>query len=339
MSEREQHKRRLFASHLQNLQSVCPKASGVFVCPICFDIFTKEDLLNGLVDTGHVWNRKFVRKYTSGKKARHQQVLLCQRCNSRSGGRGENILIEFEDFRRTQKAGRFYKPRTRVFPPTSLNKPADLGSTRVEVRGTSKEAALCFPVNERTGLPLYNPKEQQKFDQYTAQGPCTVLSEETYPFREKWLPAQAVLLTSAYLLAFYSFGYRYIFHTHLDPVREYILSSFEGDLDDRLSFDEAKSMSVSVCSQCFNTEPEIDFLLSDGKSPHCLEISLLDYHTRLPYTPCPSLLEETLALRKGVRAISRASEHVAHGGICSLVSLIGEPDYRVEGDKLVQCAG
>lgn len=342
MSEREQHKRDLFALHLLDLQNVCPKASGVFVCPICFGIFTEEDLPNDKLklNVGHVWNRKFVHKYTSSEKAVHQQVLLCQVCNSRSGGRGESILIEFEAFRRTREAGHFHKPRTRVFPSTGPNEPADLGLIPVEIKEDSKRATLSFPVSEKTGRPLYNPKARRKFEDYMTQGLCSVIVEETYPFRERWLPAQAVLLTSAYLLAFYSFGYRYIFHTYLDPVREYILSSFEGNVDNRLDFEEVKTVAVRICGEHFNEEPEIDFFPAKGQSPHHLEISFLDYHIRLPYTQPLIIREEALPLPEGVRGISiRASDHKVHSGICGLDSLIGDPDYCVEGSKLVQCAG
>jgi len=210
----------------------------------------------------------------------------------------------------------------------------------VEIKEDSKRATLSFPVSEKTGRPRYNPKERRKFEDYMTQGLCSVIVEETYPFRERWLPAQAVLLTSAYLLAFYSFGYRYIFHTYLDPVREYILSSFEGNVDNRLDFEEVKTVAVRICGEHLNEEPEIDFFPARGQSPHHLEISFLDYHIRLPYTQPLIIREEALPLPEGVRGISiRASDHKVHSGICGLDSLIGDPDYCVEGSKLVQCAG
>lgn len=205
----------------------------------------------------------------------------------------------------------------------------------VEFKNDEKGLTLTFPVRKKTGQPLYNPKEKQKSEQYFALGPCTVIVRETYPFEEKWRYAQVALLTSAYLLAFYAFGYRYIFQAYLDPVREYIRSSFAGNPDSRLDFQETKTVTVRVCDQHFNNDPEIDFLPAIGESPHYLEISFLDYHVRLPYTHPFIVPNEFLPLQLGTRGITiRASEHIAHLGICGIDSLIGEPSYDIQGNKL-----
>ncbi len=231
-------------------------------------------------------------------------------------------------------AGQFFRPRTRVFPSKGGYESAKFSSL-VEVKEDKNGLNLRFPINKKTGHPLYNPKEKQKLEQYRAWGSCNVIVEETYPFKDKWLSAQVALLTSAYLLVFYSFGYRYIFQDYLDPVRDYILSSFEGNVDNRLDFQETKTVAVRACGQHFNKDPEIEFFPADANSPYYLEISFLDYHIRLPYTYPFTVSKELLLLDKNVRAITMvASEHKVHSGICNFNSLIGEPDYYVDGNKL-----
>jgi len=335
MSKKEEHRKKLFISHVTDLQNVCPKAASVFVCPICFNVLTEDGLSNGDLTNGHVWSKAFVREYSTSERAKHQQVLLCNDCNSRSGDSGEGTLVRFEAFRRTREAGQFYRPSTRVFPSRGVHEPAELGSISVEFKKDRQGLNLRFPVHKKTGQPLYNPREKQKSKEYFTRGPCTVIVEETYPFKDKWQYAQVALLTSAYLLAFYSFGYRYILHSYLDPVREYIRNSFTRNVDSRLDFQETKTIAVRVCGQHFNEDPEIDFFPVHTKSPHYLEISFLDYHIRLPYTHPLIIPEELLSLHQDIRAITiRASEHKVHPGMCNIDSFIGEPDYCVEGDKL-----
>ena len=336
MPNRKEHRENLFASHVLDLQNVYPRAASVFICPICFSIFNKDSLSNDDLTDGHVWSKAFVRQYSTSTRAKQQRVLLCRNCNSQSGLQSEGALTEFEAFRRTREAGQFYRASTQVFQSESFHEPAELGSIPVEFKKDTKGLTLTFPVLKKTGQPLYNPKEKQKTEQYFALGPCTVIVRETYPFEEKWQYAQVALLTSAYLLAFYAFGYRYIFQAHLDPVREYLRESFARNVDNRLDFQETKTVSVRVCDQHFNKDPEIDFFPSIEKSPHYLEISFLDYHVRLPYTHPFIIPNEFLPLRQGTRAITiRASEHITHLGLCKIDSFVGEPNYCIEGDKLL----
>ena len=122
-------------------------------------------------------------------------------------------------------------------------------------------------------------------------------------------------------------------------MRKYIRRSFARNVDSRLDFQETKTVSVRVCDQHFDEDPEIDFFPSIGESPHYLEISFLDYHVRLPYTRPFIVPNEFLPLRLGTRAITiRASEHIAHLGTCKIDSFVGEPNYCVEGNKLLLCA-
>src|SRR3990170_5186583 len=327
MSDRNAHRENLFLSHAVDLQKVCPSADRIFICPICFNVFSEQQLHNGDLTDGHVWAERFVREFTSSQRALHQRVLLCKDCNSRSGSASEAALIEFEEFRKTHEAGQFFRPSTRVFLIPGAE-PADLGSIPIKFHD-EKNFRVTFPTNKK-GHPLYNPYEKVKFEQYFKQGKCTVIVEEKYQAREKWKYAQAALLTSAYLLSFYSFGYKYVFRSCLDPVRSYILESFERNVDERL--DGGKEISVRMCSEHMNSEPEIDFFPIVNDDPHYLEVSFLDYHIRIPY-PHPFVLNrEIINSVRDLRTISiRVSDHRIHDGACIIDFLIGEPDYLVDG--------
>ncbi|MCZ7670443.1 MAG: hypothetical protein M5U34_26425 [Chloroflexi bacterium] len=99
------------------------------------------------------------------------------------------------------------------------------------------------------------------------------------------LLTQAGFLTSAYLLAFFEYGYRYIMQTSLDPVREYILQSFEKKVDERLNFDNSKNLCFQICSDPshYCVDPEIYLVIpADENVPFYQETRFLDFHVRLP---------------------------------------------------------
>jgi hypothetical protein len=75
-----------------------------------------------------------------------------------------------------------------------------------------------------------NPKEQERFLSLTEKD--EEFSLIIHPHQElRTSLAKAGWLTAGYLLAFYTFGYRYIFREELQPVRDYILASFKNDLE------------------------------------------------------------------------------------------------------------
>lgn len=336
MARKQRHKK-LFKHRSDNLQGVCPRAGDVFVCPICFTVFCAEnlddDLDNELMGIGHVWP-KFIRK--SSETAKHQQVLLCTNCNSQAGGHAEGIMQEFENFRGCREAGEFYKPRARVFPTSKVAKPVELPAY---VERLGKNQFRLMVERNRKGQPLCDPRELQKAGQHLAHGPCSISVNDVYPASAKWPHAQAAWLTDAYLLAFYAFGYRYIFQACLDPVREYIRNSFANKVDDRLKFQELKATSVRTCNVHFSVDPEVSFIIPIREdTPHHLEVSFLDYHVRLPlqYTFSIVIPEEVHSGSREVRDLFvDGSDHVAHAPpYCTWDILFGEPDYRVEEHTL-----
>jgi hypothetical protein len=100
-----------------------------------------------------------------------------------------------------------------------------------------------------------------------------------------WPLAQVGWLTSAYLFAFYSFGYRYILQSCLNPVRNIILHSKPEKRDKQLDFQETKDITVRLCSEPthFCSDPIIGLVVPfDDQTPFHQEVSFLSYHVRLP---------------------------------------------------------
>jgi hypothetical protein len=175
----------------------------------------------------------------------------------------------------------------------------------IQKRG-EKNAIISFPHYRNKNQNEYFREQQRKLFRYASEEPIDLV---IYPPRAK--PSQPFgspnngplvqvgLLTSAYLLAFYQYGYAYIFQTCLDPVRNYIQQSFEGNVDNRLNFHESKDMCVGAGSDHIHPEPEIGLVISlDEQVPRYQGVQFLYYHVRLPapsIPPQPSREELILA--------------------------------------------
>ena len=350
MGKGQQQREDLFQYHTENLQAVCPRAGNVFVCPICFRVFTPKDLDDQItvperrLSIGHVWPEDF---HLRSQRAKQQQVLLCRPCNSKAGSHGDAMMQKLERLRASSVLGKLGETRlVEVIPspPHGWTKEPARFRAEVETQSEDGKQFTVTPVAKQS-----DPKELAKFHHYTTQGPCsvTVYSPKVpAKVRAHFVPfVQVGWLTSAYLLSFYTFGYRYIFQACLDPIRAYILSSFEKKVNNRLFFQESQTLGVSTCNVHFNDHPEIDFVLYAFKeevSPH-LETSFLRYHVRLPVQHIDIPLDVSnelemsnkFATLNDVRNIvARASGHRAHAYQCSWDEILGKPDYYVEGQTL-----
>ena len=118
-------------------------------------------------------------------------------------------------------------------------------------------------------------------------------------------------ITSAYLLAFYAFGHRYAFHEALDPVREYILTSFEDIGPERLVLPASIVLDLNECTAHFFEDPEIGLLVPfDGSLNVHLQVSFLDYHVRLPFHFVRFVLQALLFSQPGI--LSGVKEQRVH---------------------------
>jgi hypothetical protein len=102
-------------------------------------------------------------------------------------------------------------------------------------------------------------------------------------------------ITSAYLLAFYSLGYRYILHPGLDFVREYIIKSFESENENMYQELESDEFKVKQYNNLYFIDPELRLIIPlDGKEYIRLEINFLDYQISLPFHHVPYLLNHLI---------------------------------------------
>src|SRR6266540_3850859 len=120
--DKEKERRELFQNHSEDLHRVCPLTQDRFVCPICFSIFTPEDLdKENTLSIGHIWPGNFFR--TKSAEADKQVVLLCHSCNSRGGDTYDAAMQEIERFRESLRIGEpFMRRFVSIFLPNNLSR-------------------------------------------------------------------------------------------------------------------------------------------------------------------------------------------------------------------------
>jgi hypothetical protein len=285
---RTEYQEKLFRKHADDLRSVCGIIEPMFVCPLCLRGLSYDELKDELMNVGHVWPRSLRQK---SKVAQEQHVLLCRRCNSLAG---MNADAEMQEYERVSE-GILANPAARagivhVFVPTRP------GLKHIKFRGT-------IQANEslnKAHIILEDPKsEKQKanyqiilsrIQDYAKLGPISAAVELSV---DPYL-AQAGWLTSAYLFAFYSFGYRYILHRELDPIRHSILQSFSGavPVSDLLSPQTEKQTFVMRKRGYNYVDPEIRlFVTRTAEVPNHIQIYYLSVHVRLPFPILPGLVD------------------------------------------------
>lgn len=321
----------LFEYHLMNLQSVCLQAGEVFVCPLCFTVFSREEVSDpNKVNLGHIWP-KFLRNMGEDDTPKHQHVLLCKSCNSEAGYRGDHEMQEVEIARQGDKSERPTRKRQIWIRPKT-------GEPDVRLRAyyrsvDEKSATIRF--QDHPNAFKYNERYLRYNEYARSQIPCDVI---VYPHDANWQLAQAGWLTSAYLFAFYTFGYRYIFHHSLDAVRDYILSSFDENVDRTLDYEADKPLSVRTCAVHYSSQPNIMYMIPvvGTKQIHFIGVDYLDYHVRLPGRDNHLVAQENSDEPDEEVQLSLAAKgHVSHAERCHWDDLFDPVDYCVIGTTLV----
>jgi hypothetical protein len=297
----------LFQMHLADLKDTFVGIGDLFVCPICLAEFTSKDIHNKKLTDGHVWP-EYIREKSRSTLATQQRVLLCAECNNKAGSHGDKQMQLREAIKDAEKEGQIYGERRVQVILTPGKEPINLRATSRIQKGDTIKGQITFAVDKRTGLwARNNPKEQERFLSIEQGKTFSVLIHSHHEIKAN-LP-KAGWLTSAYLLAFYTFGYRYILHESLDPVREYILSSFKDIPDEELKLPQSKDIGLHECSEHFYNNPEIGVVIPvDGKSFVHLQVSFLDYHIRLPFHFVPHVLQ---ALMSGVPEVYNKLPEIA----------------------------
>ena len=284
----------LFRAHLADLLSVFPGDGNEFVCPICLEELPVEATQDGRLTDGHVWP-KDIRSRAKAGLARTQRVLLCKACNSSSGSRGDSQM------QRVQKE----KEAASASQPTGdrcIQVVQDNGQEPIEVRAQfaptgGRTAKLWFDADPKSGLwKRNNPVEQERFLALVDCDELLTVIVHPDPGVSTAL-ARTGWLTAAYLLAFYSLGYRYIANHTLHAVREHIVSSFQADRGQSVLLPQLDDIYVRSCGIHYNDAPRIELIIPvTGQVPVHLEVSFLDYHVGLPFH-CPPEPLMSLILR------------------------------------------
>lgn len=352
----------LFANHAKDLTRINPSVSGKFVCPTCFHVFSVEDLdKENILSVGHVWPQKFFRDRSP--KANEQVILLCKSCNSKGGRTFDAAMQEMEKFLETQRNGDVYmrqivdfidphdftkkKIRMQLFvlqkdnglSPEDIDKIVSNDGIVVRIPDNSVDTGF-FPLIDETGRKHYSEADWALAKSYLQTGATVMM----HPHDSDWSKGriskkpklwQVGLLTAAYLYAFHTFGYRYIFQASLDSVRIYIQDAFEKKVDSRLDFENTKTINVSSFPAYYQ-HPDIGFFNPfDDKIPHHLRVHFLGYAIWLPiqYTYVFQVDRANIPEQGGIMA--SAYGHLPHDGLCQWERLLGEPDHEIRDNTMV----
>jgi hypothetical protein len=217
-----------------------------------------------------------------------------------AGSRGDNQMQLREKVKEGETTGQLFGERRVQFLLSPSKEPIELRA-QVVTSPDRLQARLSFELDvERKQWTRVDPSEQQRFLKLvSARRECPVVIHPHHRLRHDL--AKVGWITSSYLLAFYTFGYRYIFHKIMDPVREYILCSFGDAVSEEIELPESVTLSVRECTEHHFSDPEIALVIPlDGESSVHLQVSLLDYHIRLPFHFVKLVLQELVFSQPGV---------------------------------------
>ena len=282
----------LFRAHLADLRSVDSEYSDAFVCPICFRSFPIAAIYNEELTDGHAWP-DYIREKSSSALAKSQRVLLCKRCNSKAGSRGDKQMQLLERIKDGEKEGQLYDERYIEIIRTPGQKPMYLRAKIIQTGELTSRISFERDKDHKQ-WKRNDPKMREELLFLIAQGErFSMIVPPPKGFDSNL--ARVGWLTSAYLLAFYTFGYRYIFHKSLDAIREYILASFDEEAMKKLPFPNSDVISVRACDEHYYNDPRIELDIPvDGNLPIHIEVSFLGYRVALPFPVVPEILSEVI---------------------------------------------
>jgi hypothetical protein len=359
--DKKQERRELFLRHAEDLHRVCPSTQDRFVCSTCFRVFMPADLdKENTLSIGHIWPGNFFRAKSA--EADKHVVLLCDSCNSRGGDTYDAAMQEIERFRESQRTGEPFARRfVSIFlPHNPSRKRIRMGLFVIERKGglSSSDMELVvrsggiaqkygdvelglFPLIDEAGRKHYNTDDWGTAKEYLCQGASVAIE----PFDSDWEKGRISkkpilwrvgLLTSAYLYAFRTFGYRYIFQSCLDPIRDYIgQASTRQKIVANLAFAPGNSINVARYT-AFYEDPDIGFFNPYGSGiPHHIRIHFLDYAIWLP-TRYEGVFTADMPANNAEGLMASAKEHHPHNGDpCIWEAILGETDYIIQNDRVI----
>lgn len=271
----------LFRQHLADLSSVRQEDVSTFICPICLSEYTEDAIDSGDLTDGHVWP-EYLRQKGKGGIADQQRVLLCKKCNNTAGSRGDKQMQLREKVKDGEKAGQLFDERHVQILPGSGEEPVNLRARIVLSNDDMTKGQISFQVDKETGQwSRNNPSEQERFLGITKDRTFGLVVYPPHELRSRI--ARVGWITSAYLFAFYTLGYRYILMPGMQVVRDYILNSFDDDASDNLEVPKLENFGISECKVHYNEDPAIGLVIPmNREESDYLQVSFLDYHIRLP---------------------------------------------------------
>jgi len=255
--------KKLYANHLKDIQSIDPSFTEFVICPLC-----KQQLNKSNGNVGHVWPN-YIRD-----KAENPQpvalVLLCKSCNTRMARFGETHMQQFEK----AKDGIAERPLEIYIP----------GPKGPRFRFRGKMTGIQDNTIDSLTLNYKNMSQDKRAQVRQLIGTTKVPMKVHLP-RDGSAPiARAGWVQAAYLTAFYTLGYRYVFQSSVQPVYDYIQNSYHKSSD--ALYASANNSATSIYeNKEFNIvgHPLIELMIPlNSDVPFTLRVSLLNYHIHLP---------------------------------------------------------
>ena len=187
-------------------EDALPTREDWYLCPLCLDGMTIEEL-----DTGELTVEHVPPKALGG----HELVLTCKQCNNSAGSKFDGPA-HTEDRLRRFLSGQSERPETVTFS-------VDGFATRVEMRTAGQTGMLFF------GVPKINsPADVDRMEEHMRELSTTRSTD----FRIAITPqatyspdhARISWVRTGYLAAFALFGWRYILQPALQPIRDQLMN-------------------------------------------------------------------------------------------------------------------
>lgn len=269
----------LFSAHKKDLLDVISdidpdQVSNIkdhILCPICLGAYGEHEIEEKQLTDGHIWPKNIRQR---SKKAQTMRILLCASCNHNSGSRGDAQMQILQELQNEENLGHHRERKIQIaFGPGTEPVLLNMSVTR-----TNKDKS---PINANMHLnpSRNNPEEMNRFNHLTQDRKFSLI----IPWHNQVKPkiARVGWLTAAYLMAFYTFGYRYILHLWLEPVRKCILDSFK---ENEPTFLKSDILQVNQCNEHDYDDPNISVIVPiKGTHPVYIQVDFWNYHIRLPF--------------------------------------------------------
>lgn len=284
--------KQVFLAHTSDLLDVMsdlddnlvPNVKNRVLCPICLVGYPEEAMFDKTLTDGHIWPNAIRQRC---EQARHYRVLLCAKCNHSSGSHGDAQMQMFKQVRDEESSGYYTGRRVQIaFGPDV--RPISLSASVITTNTGDS------PINAKIRLePSRNdPKEMARFRNLSQGRNFSLIIPPHNEIKPE--VAKVGWLTSAYLMAFRAFGYRYILHPWLNPVRQCILDSFDND---KPVFPESDVLQIRQCNEHDYKDPTVGVIVTpNGDHPAYVQVDFWNFHIRLPFHFSPDVLRTAIGL-------------------------------------------